>query len=320
MKFSFKMSYKKSEDSIPHQHGNTVFLEPSDDTDWRLNNVEPQMVRIRGRNSSYTFIDNFNHENTGSVNRSTTRLASNTYLISGESLLAKRTKRFSLSFYESQFGITNINPRNNNIVFTSSNTGGTQYSVTLPEGVYTASQLQTVLINGLNTVSGSSGLSFSITSPYANTLSYYTLTSSGGSFTILPTCNFATTGYIVFGMLLNDPRFGVSQTSITAGPMFLASYTRYVNFCSASILNFTKSANVGNFCPASLLFRLFIGSVTDPWVVHFPFTGEVSFNMDAGASISTADIALLDEFNQPLYFPNSQYNPAWFALTLTDEL
>jgi hypothetical protein len=294
-----------------------VILSPiTDDQSGVLdNNLEPPFVRVRGRNSCFTFLDTFAREE---------RISNSSYLISNPSgILAKRTKRFSISYLSAFMPTPNINPRNNAITFA---TGAGTFTVTIPEGFYTRTQAIAALLVALNTVSGPSGVTFTAPNQFPNSNLYITLT--GTNPFRIQSNTFVTTGSVFWGFLPGDPRLSSSaalSTTLTIGPI-TALYTRYWDFVSRELLQHTKAANTGSDVPANTLFRAFLepNADADPTSYHrvsFQINGENSaWNFDASHALATVDIQILDEFRQPYYLPNGTDCAAGLQLSLNNEL
>jgi len=197
----------------------------------------------------------------------------------------------------------NINPNNNIISFQSSNTGSTIYSVVLPEGFYlNSTSLMLMIITALNTVTGSSGLSFNyaLGGISSNTA---TLTSSGGSFKFTPS-SFMTYGQYVVNLPFND----ILSTSKLLGPILLL-YTRWIDISSDSLLQYTKNANTSNSLRnANLLFRLFVKSPNPEIISANPESSTAWHNYNKSAGIQIVDLHLRDEYGLPLYIPSYATN------------
>lgn len=294
-----------------------VILSPiTDDQSGVLdNNLEPPFVRVRQRNASYTYLDTFARED---------RINNASFIISNASgILAKRTKRFSISFVYACLVTPNINPRNNQIIF---DTGAGTFTVVIPEGFYDRTQAITALVAALNTVSGPSGVVFSAPNQFPNSNLYITLTGTnpfrirGGTFQQM--------GYAFWGFLQNDPRLSTAaplSTTLRLGPIS-ALYTRYWDFASRELLQHTKSANAGSDVIANILFRAYItpdaaGSPTSYQVQNYQLqNGDAAWNFDASHALAVVDIQLYDEFHQPFYLPNGDDSAAWLQIALNNEL
>lgn len=280
------------------------------------NNLEPSYVRIRSRNASFTWVDTFD------VN---SKLSENQFLISAPgSLMSKRTKRFALSYYASQFAIPNINPRNNTIAF-QVNSLPAVYTATIPEGFYTRSAAITALLVAMN--GAGSGTVFTAPSQFPGSDVYINLSGST-NFRILSTCTFVTTGYAFWGFLKGDPRFIINApyvSLISIGPI-TTFYSRYYDVTSQYLLQHTKAANTGNRVLGNTLFRIYaIQQQNIPadstYTFQFGGTSENSaWNFDATHSISNIDLNLFDEFGQPLYLPNGMLNGSFIQFALTNEI
>lgn len=108
---------------------------------------------------------------------SATTLLSNAYYKSNQIMRAD-VKQIGLSKIHLRYNVPTINERNNRLTFLSSSSG-LQHSVVLLDGYYTPLTLMQMIRDRLNTITGTSGLTFSIAQ---FGLVNFTLTSAGGNF------------------------------------------------------------------------------------------------------------------------------------------
>lgn len=278
------------------------------------NNLEPPFVRVRARNASSCFLDNFDMSS---------RLSNTSFIVGNKNILFKRTKRFSLSYFVGFVPTPNINPRNNTVGFT---TGAGSFSVTIPVGFYTRTQAIAALLTALNTLSGTSGVTFTMPSQYPGSDIYATLTGTG-AFRI-DSGTFTTIGCAFWGFLFGDARLSTAAplaTTLSLGPI-QALYTRYYDVCSSSLLVNTKAANTSNREQGALLFRIYatsnpLGDPSVQWFQEFDNGPEnTSWNFDAANSLVKIDFQLYDEFKQPYYLPNNETNASNMQLAIVCEL
>ena len=289
-----------------------VILSPimDDQSGLNDNNLEPPYVRVRQRNASYTFIDNFD---------ANSRISNNSYLIGNNgNLLSKRTKRFAISFFSAELVQPNINIRNNAIQF---RVAATIYNAIIPEGFYTRTQAIAALLVAMN--GAGSPATFTATNQFANSDVYIVLTGTQ-AFTITGG-TFVTTGFTFWGFLKGDTRLSLAATNsltLTIGPITVL-YSRYFDICSTAMLQHTKASTTGIDTPANLLLRVFASKNVSgfPFDVSFVQGSETSsWNFDATHSLSTIDFQLYDEHSQPLYLPNGNSNASWIQISFTNEI
>lgn len=264
--------------------------------------LEPQMVQIRQKNSAYLFLES--QSSLLELTKEDMLLSSIKQLGDQPNILAQNIKRLSISSVGVNWVIPNVNPRNNNIQFISSNTGATIYSVFIPEGNYqTSSALIGAIILAMNSVSGSSGLTFSSV-PVSLRPDLYNLNSAGGSYGMVLTCNAITKGKQCYAF----PEDASLSTSKRIGNMMLL-YTQYIDFCSSKLSGYTKLPNKTNGPTNCVLQRVYLFSKTLGTEIplfgpYFYSTSNISgINFNFGDSLSLIDFKLYDQNGDLLYVP-----------------
>lgn len=254
---------------------------------------EPQALKIRAQNSSNIFID------VQSISPQL-NIAPISILLSsqGNTFFLRNIVRLAVSKIFIQWQTPNINDRNNIITYFSSVTG-TLHSSRIPTGFYNTRLIaMNALVAALNApfIGGASGLVFShIIQPLNPTCS--TLSAVGGNF------RFELSSImIVFGeQLFNLPRDQTPTASKLVGSMALL-YTRYIDFRSRVLTQWTKNPNTSNRSGANnLLFRFFL---ENPFGIEGPLEETVQnlvyFAQKPSNTIQSPDFQLNDQFGQPL--------------------
>lgn len=277
-----------------------VILTPISDEIINDENLEPQMVRIREANNSYVSLDNFI--------RSDSEEPFNLTLGGNQPLFASKIKRFGLDYFSFLSNIPNVNPRNNILTF-EYNLPGQRATITIPEGVYTtAKQLLDEFIVQLNTVTGTTGLTFSYTQPQdtaGTVIQPYcaTITAVGGTFRFYDLSTGLTSPMTERG----DHLIGLSKNntftaSKKVGQIHLI-YTRYIDIISFAFLQYTKNPNVNNDLGANNhFFRLY-------WWQAGEFQNFGTYNIGwtnylSSQTLTNIDLRFIDEYGDDLYAPD----------------
>lgn len=272
-----------------------VILSPVATNKYRSIVEEPQMVQNRPPNSSIIYLDS--QASVLETNKVNMILSSVKRPGEFASNLTNSICRLSVDSCDLFYCTPNVNPTNNNIIFYSSVTA-TTYSVLIPMNFYTtASSLMTAIVTAMNTVSGSSSLTFS-QSAVSYSPSMFNLNAAGGSFYILPTCNAVTNGQ----QLYNLPNSTTLVTTTLVGNMALY-YTRFIDICSSRLNQYSKHQSLSNNGTINIVFRIF---VDDPTKIHWigqAFNFRVSYAFDPSDSITYIDFQLRDQFGNLLYIP-----------------
>lgn len=279
---------------------NDVLLPPIGSNIYRSIVAEPQYVQIRQTNRGFVYLDS--QASTLEINKVQMNLS--TIQRNGESPnpLSNSICRIVPSACGIFYCTPNVNQRNNTIRFYSTAVGGFN-TVTIPEGYYlTPTELMTQIVTEMNTVSGSSGLTFTFsdaigTHPTVPTM--FSLNATGGLFYFDQNCDAVKYG----AQLYNFP---VSNTPVTAslvGNMGMF-YTRYIDVTSDRLNQYTKNQSLSNNKTINILFRLFIDDPTAP-----PHWISGAINQPSGYAFEPSDqltnipFILKDQFGDNLYVP-----------------
>jgi len=108
-------------------------------------------------------------------------LVNNSLYDNTSDIIRQQITHIGLKDYYIESNIPNVNPQNNVITFFSSSSG-LNHTVSIVLGSYSSPDLMTAIITALNTVTGASGLTFSVVLVHGIT---YDLSSAGGNFIFL---------------------------------------------------------------------------------------------------------------------------------------
>lgn len=294
-----------------------VVLAPISDEMQTDNNLEPPFVRIRSPNSSFTYLDTFSIKDRLSSDGSNT----GKWIIgTNNPLFIRRTKRFGITEFRMSNAITNINPRNNTISFNSSNTGATVHTVVIPEGFYTPATATTALIATLNSITGTTGLTFTAPTIYPGNDRFISLTSAGGNFRILES-DFTKKGYVFWGF---NPYTTTGLSAPLSNTFVMGSitgvYTQYYDIVSASLNQFTKNPSGGNDVPGGHIFRVFTGDTPLGADITFGVPEIAFINFSSNSTLNNIDISVVDQFDDPVYIPSPIANNFYLSFAFIAEL
>lgn len=270
-------------------------------------NLEPPMVRIREQNSAYIYIDS-------SFTLSDT--PANVIIgYRGGDLFTRKVKRFAVKGLEMSWVTPNINPRNNTIIVALDSLA-TTFTATIPTGFYsTVVDLFNALVTALNTATSTT---FTITQTYPGAESY-TLANAGHTFVFVGG-NMFVQGQFMFGFVP-----GSSPTTLQASYVLSStslSYTRWVNFNSNELTQYTKLPLSGIDTNSTCITKLYVisdGAQVD--TIFFNIEEPLAWiNYKKDSNITAIDVQLYDEWGQYLYIPPEYNNSFYFALIISTQL
>lgn len=290
-----------------------VSLAPISDEQQTDENLEPPFVRIRAGNQSFIFADSEVREAPLGVPQS---LAPDLFNVDGFSLgggnhqfYARKLKRLFVSGVQIANCVPNINPRNNSVTFFSS-ASGLSHTVVVPEGQYTTrATITAALQTALNTATGASGLTWTLTANPLNSCQY-TLATAGGNYRF----DLASPMVLYGRYLYNLPQDQTLTNSKTMGAVY-GLYTRHIDIISASMTEYTKNPWSSNSrVPNGLIARIFIGpqsgfgssggGIASDGMSFFAGAEATPINFNRSRAIEVIDFTLRDEFGQPYYIPS----------------
>lgn len=289
---------------------NKIILEPVSSEIYKQDNLEPQYVTFQYQNQGEIFLDS--QFCVDKISPTNINISTKKNINDRENILFSNISRIAVQSFGLMYITPNVNPRNNEIRFFSTNSG-TYHTIQLLEGFYTtADQLIDHIVDRLNTVFPDSGLTFSKTTVHT---SYYNLNSAGGSYFFDLNCNAVTKGY----QLYNLPKDQTATNTKRVGFMGLY-YTRYIDVCSKQLTKYSKIQSKSTGFNNNLVERLFIDDPTKPHVIAQYESNSSIFNYKRTDNVSTVDIQLFDQFGDSLYISDSNNNTDsgfWFDLNIT---
>lgn len=307
------MQTKNARETNPYSLPSVVLGPVVDDIE-EDKSKEPCMVRVRHQNSALMHVDNESYD---LVSTAQNPAVFNLRVDGG--VLSQKTKRLRVSKLRLLYNVPNINTRNNRLVFANSAFPTVNYTVNIPVDFYTVASARVALLATLNSVTGSSGLTFSLTDVFAGSTAYVTLSVAGGQ-AIFRSSSFWDRSFF-WGIPMyrpeNSPYIDVPLSSIQFGPI-TARYTDYVDFVCREAYQFSKINTTGTQSYGDVLGRIYL----DGTGTGQPISQEVPeswINYDKDSSITSMTITLLDMFEQPLYVPIDNC-PMYFNVELVKQL
>lgn len=303
-----------------------VSIAPISDEQQTDENLEPPFVRVRSGNECFIYADSEIRETLPGVPQALAPDLVNvsTFSLGGgnHQFYARKLKRLSVTGVQIANCVPNVNPRNNTVAFFSSASGST-HTVTIPEGQYaTRATLTAALQTALNTATGASGLTWTITVNPLNSCQY-TLATAGGNYRFV-----LTSPMVIYGRyLFNLPQDQTLTNSKTMGAVY-GMYTRHIDVISTAMTEYTKNPSSSNTrVPNGLVARIFIaaqpgfgvsdGGISSDGMSFFGNAEPAAINYNRSRAIEVIDLTLRDEFGQPYYIPSySTGSPPNSALDL----
>lgn len=293
-----------------------VFLPPVSTHIFSYSATEPQYTTTRQPNQGQLYLSSQNTP--PGTDRSNCRLG-------GGGILAQGMGRLKVLGFATLWCAPNCNPRNNVLSFYSSVTGGvggTKFTVTLPIRNYDVNvpadvtQLVTDILAAMNTVTGTSGLTFSAPA-IAGFPRTFTLTAAGGTFVLDPNCLAVAKGQQMFGFPVEPLANSSLSTTKVLGTMFMV-YTQYIDICSTALTKWDKMPSSSTGSTAPIVLRAYAGGA---WGLQFQDTSShpVELSWKADEPLTTIDITMYDQGGDPLYVPRGGTDFIW-QLTLAAEL
>lgn len=290
-----------------------VSLAPISDEQQNDENLEPPFVRLRAGNECFIFADSEVREAALGVPQALAPDLFNATIFNlgggNHQFYARKIKRLAVTGLQIANCVPNVNSRNNTVTFFST-TSGITHTVTVPEGMYlTRATLTAALATALNTATGASGLTWTIT---ANPLNgcQYTLATAGGNYHFV-----LTSPMILYGRyLFNLPQEQANSNSKTMGAVY-GLYTRYIDIISSAVTEYTKNPWSSNTKPPNgLIARVFVGplagfggsagGIASDGMSFFAGAAAAATNYNRGRAIEVIDMALRDEFGMEYYIPS----------------
>lgn len=278
-------------------------------------NFEPQEVTNKTPVSTWIYLTNLNKPSQTGVQV--------TLDAGGQVIFEKVSRVTPIGFILHTPNIPNVNVRNNTLTFYSSVTLSS-YTVTIQEDLYlTDGALMIKVVSALNSVSGSSGLTFSyIAYPTPGSIARLaSLSSAGGNFYIDPNCSAVKKGLLLYGFPVMPP---VYVGSVVVGPINLL-YTAYVDVCSYTLTKYAKLRSISTDTAKSAIFlRVPIAVSQTNFGVDSTqlFNREVNnnFAFRSKETVNSIDITLYDMFGDLLYVPPELVGKFSWTLTIAVQI
>lgn len=273
----------------------SIFIPPVRQEMYSRSDLEPQLITSRKPNKAAIYFDS--EDMLLETNKVDIVMSTVKYIGDTPGQLASAIKRIELDSSGINYVSPNVNPRNNTITFFSSVTG-TFFTVSIPEGFYSlqpTNNIMTALVTALNTVTGTSGLTFSFSQvPLFPTT--FTLQSTGGNYFFSLSSPMIIKGY----QLINLPTSQVPTNIKTVGSVGLW-YTRYIDICSTTLSKYQKVKTTSTGRNHDIIFRVFLDDPTFPHVIGFFKETNVSYNFLFTEPLLTVDFELRDQNGDLLY-------------------
>lgn len=213
----------------------------------------------------------------------------------GAEILQSKVNKLALSSYDLRYCISNINPRNDTIIFFSS-FSALQHTVIIPNEHYTVNGLIMAIVTALNSVTGASGLTFSFDPLGACT---YDLKSAGGDFQFISSSHIDRAG----------PCSGLFITSAPVSSQIVFIGAQYANYLDVIIENFRDAQILKNsftkdntFPINGHMFRITINQ-TDEYVSITEEVKNLNFVSIRNKELTTLQILLYDQFGDLVFSP-----------------
>lgn len=266
-----------------------VVLSPVSDEMQLDENFEPPFVRTRQTNSQYIQLDTSAHSaNTNPCELVITLTRS-----------MPRVNRINMSFVAFRNFSPNINPRNNVFTFVDN---GVPFTATIPaDQNLTGIARYNALVAAMNAATGVPGEFTAAVNPNFPT-SYDITNTLAQPFRFSSVGNGINNGRYLWGFNERNTLSGTEATVHTLSS-YQESYTRYVDFSSYELTQYTKIDISGTKVPAEVLFRFFMTDVAYGQSIFTGFTDAPSLNYERSRNLASLDLSILDEFNQILYVP-----------------
>lgn len=275
-----------------------IILDPINSQLYKEDSKEPQYVTFQYQNQGEIFLDS--QYCVDKITPTHLSISTKKTPTDRENTLFTNVSRVAVQSAGLFYTSPNVNPRNYEITFYSS-VSNNFHTTQLVEGFYTnTTSLIDHIILRLNTLTGSTGLTFSKTVNYTDC---YNLISTGGDYYFDLNCSAIKKGY----QLYNLPRDQIPTNTKRVGVMGLW-YTRYIDITSKQLTRYSKMPSRSTGYNQNLVERLFIGDPTKPGIIAQYQSNSSIFNYKHTDNVSVIDFQLFDQFGDPLYLGGAPWN------------
>jgi hypothetical protein len=268
----------------------------------------------RAQASAFLCVDSFDRNQTAEEAQVVRQPINNFVLTKRQPFVSGYFNRIGLTELRFPFSTPNINARNNKIVFLDAS--NVSFTITVPEGFYTPSELATELDNQLTT--DISGQTWAVT--YEDTEASFQIVSNA-NFVVQP-FNYGTKRTLrgLFYML-NGQTLAPATTWISS-PMPNMAYTQYVDVVSRTLTQFqtTKDNSTRDNQVTAIIARIYLNNYSSEGVGQGDATAGIYWSgcrpalvyrfynvpkyssWSPGQFIDQIDIQLLDDCGELLYY------------------
>lgn len=267
-------------------------------------NLEPPFVRVRDTNSQYLEIDASNIPATNNPCRINQVISRS----------LPRINRLRFQYLSFRNYSPNINPRNNSISFIR---GGVPFTAVIsPDQHLTGLTRYQALAAAMSTAVGVPG---EFTAAAGGLVNEFVITNTAAIVWRFANNSLGVSrGRYLWGF--NEMNFSVGTDAVNHSLVwYTENYTRWIDFASAELTQYTKTDISGTNISAEVFFRHHIinvpyGAFSEDVVQNPP-----ALNFDRSRAISTVDVYIVDEFNELYYVPTTVWGSFSFNLSfLTD--
>jgi len=292
----------------------SVILNPLNSAFYTNTNLEPQYVTSRTPTRAAIYLDSTS--NPLELDKTNITFSSIHKIGNSQNTLAYGISRISVDSVNLTYVTPNVNATNNVIIFKSSNDPLAEFEVVLTEKFYTSTaSLANEIESKLNSVSGFSGLTFTITA-VTGFPGTFTITSTGGSFYFLYDLRSSA---IITTSLYGFPTDQVFTTSKPLGWMGLYA-TKWIDVCSSDVQRYSKVKTISNGLPSNVVVRVFIDNPTFPHTLSFRDVPDISYSFLNNEPINYLSFQLRDQYGKLLYVPPISYYGFEWGINLTIEV
>jgi hypothetical protein len=275
---------------------NLVILDKKPNSYYKDINNEPEIVQSRSVSSAYIYLDS--NDTRYQLDKTNMLLSSVKSLNSTPNQLSQNIVRLAVKTFSSNWITPNVNARNNTLTIYSSVTSSF-HTVTIPEKFYaTPALIMAAIVTVLNSISGTTGLTFSEAAA-SNSDLIRILTATGGMYYIKKDCSAVLYGTELYNMPVNE-----SLNTYYVIGSFGMKYTRYIDICSQRLLQYTKHKNTTTGNNNNMVLRIYIQEFSEPFQIGVFAQNPGYWAWEPTDNIYDIDFQINDQWGNSLYIPD----------------
>lgn len=290
-----------------------VFLPMVPINTYKSLNFEPQYVTNKSISSAFITLDS--NDCKQEPNKVDMLVSSIKALGDNASTIFTNITRINVLSIQMLYITPNVNPRNNQITFWSSNTNSFHTVFMNEENYIDPDKFMDDLMTALNTATGTSGITFQYNPKIDININptFIIDTNGSGDFYFDASCSMAKKGKYLCNLQVDN----IPDDEKTVGPVLLL-YTRYVNFVSQALTKYAKIQNYTTGYIANILDTLNIPNLDASPLPFFIESKDsersviTSFAYNPGDSVSIIDMRIYDEFGELFYIPDEPYGNLFY--------